>query len=202
MNELEQAYSNAKRQQRMSAKQTRRLKRMSRIENRKHTRQFWLRTTAWATSCCAVALIGSLSLQNTLNDFELFLTKIEPAEFNTEQYQSIETHNLVEGEYLTTIAQQKQQLDNSLEGAKATLTEIHQTYGKLIHSEDGAWFIADCQNATLIEVRKSVLDELNVPKMHDAQLEQGVLLALSRNNQGQLLKIAAPTEGNNLHACP
>ncbi|OCQ20525.1 hypothetical protein A7985_15920 [Pseudoalteromonas luteoviolacea] len=160
MNELEQAYSNAKRQQRMSTKQTRRLKRITRLANRKQTRQFWLRTTGWATSCCAIALIGSLSLQNTLNDFELFLTNVKPTEFNTEQYQSIETHNLVEGEYLTTIQQQKQQLDSSLEGAKATLNQIHQSYGKLIHSEEGAWFIADCKNETLIEVRKSVLDEL------------------------------------------
>ncbi|MCF2860436.1 hypothetical protein L1286_23510 [Pseudoalteromonas sp. SMS1] len=202
MNELEQAYSNAKRQQRMSAKQTRRLKRRCRLENRKHTRQFWLRTTAWATSCCAVALIGSLSLQNTLSDFELFLTQIRPTDFNTEQYQSIETHHLVEGEYLTTIQQQKQQLDSSFEGAKATLNEVHQSYGKLVHSEDGAWFIADCQNTTLIEVRKSVLDQLNAPDMRDASLKQGVLLALSRNNQGQLLKIAAPTTIKNLYACP
>ncbi|KZN42131.1 hypothetical protein [Pseudoalteromonas luteoviolacea] len=202
MNELKQAYSNAKRQQKMSAKQTRRLKRMSRLENRKHTRQFWLRTTAWATSCCAIAIVGSLTLQNTLKDFELFLTKIEPTEFNLEQYESIETHNLIEGEYLTTIQQQKQLLDTSLEGAKATLNQIHQSYGKLIHSDEGAWFIADCKNETLIEVRKSVLDELNAPRMLDTQADQGVLLALSRNNKGQLLKIAPPIEGRNLYACP
>ncbi|KZN62592.1 hypothetical protein [Pseudoalteromonas luteoviolacea] len=202
MNELEQAYSNAKRQHKMSAKQTRRLKRMGRLENRKHTRQFWLRTTAWATSCCAIALVGSLTLQNTLKDFELFLTKIEPTELNLEHYESIETHNLIEGEYLTTIQQQKQLLDTSLEGAKETLNQVHQSYGKLIHSEEGTWFIADCQNETLIEVRKSVLDELNAPRMLDTQADQGVLLALSRNNKGQLLKIATPIEGKNLYACP
>ncbi|ESP93093.1 MULTISPECIES: hypothetical protein [Pseudoalteromonas] len=201
LNELQQAYSIAKRHNKMSSKQVRKLKRLSRLENRKHTRQFWLRTSLWASSCCVLALVGSLSLQSILNDFETFLAQLEPNSFSS-QYDVVETHNIVEGQYQTTIAQQKAQLDDSLAGSQAKLNEVSQFYGKLVHSERDVWFIADCQNQTLIEVRKSLLDELGVPDDLSVASDQGLLLALGKNQSGQLVSITAPPSGKALYACP
>ncbi|MBQ4840086.1 MULTISPECIES: hypothetical protein [Pseudoalteromonas] len=201
LNELQQAYSIAKRQNKMSSKQIRKLKRLSRLENRKHTRQFWLRTSLWASSCCVLALVGSLSLQSILSDFETFLAQLEPNSFSS-QYDVVETHNIVEGQYQTTIAQQKAQLDDSLAGSQAKLNEVSQFYGKLVHSERDVWFIADCQNQTLIEVRKSLLDELGVPDDLSVASDQGLLLALGKNQSGQLVSITTPPSGQALYACP
>ncbi|AOT07284.1 hypothetical protein [Pseudoalteromonas luteoviolacea] len=202
INELQQAYSAAKRHHKMSPKQVRKLKRLSRLENRKHTRQFWLRTSLWASSCCLVALVGSLSLQNILYDFEVFLAQLEPNSFSAQQYDIVETHNIVEGSYQTTIAQQKTQLDEALTGSKEKLLKISQFYGKLVHSQEGVWFIADCNNQTLIEVRESLLNELIVPEERAFDYQQGQLLALSKNQSGQLINITAPSSGKGLYACP
>ncbi|MDK1287168.1 hypothetical protein [Pseudoalteromonas umbrosa] len=202
INDLQQAYSASKRLNKMNPKQVRRLKRISRLENRKHTRQFWLRTSMWASSCCLVALVGSLTLQGLMTDFENFLAQVDPHSFSAQHYQVVETHNIVEGQYQTTIAQQKAKLDDTLAGSKETLMTVRQFYGQLVHSEKDVWFIADCQNQTLLEVRKDLLEELGVPKHNILEYEQGQLLALSKNQSGQLINIAAPTTGKNLYACP
>ncbi|KID54765.1 hypothetical protein JF50_23085 [Pseudoalteromonas luteoviolacea] len=202
INELQQAYRAAKRHQKMSPKQVRKLKRLSRLENRKHTRQFWLRTSLWASSCCLVALIGSLSLQSILSDFETFLTHLEPHSFSPQQYDTVETHTIIAGSYQTTIAQQKTQLDDALAGSQEKLREVSQFYGKLVHSEEGVWFIADCNNQTLIEVRESLLNELVVPSERAFDYQQGQLLALSKNQSGQLVNITAPPSEAPLYACP
>ena len=60
--------------------------------------------------------------------------------------------------------------------------------GRLV-SVDNDWYIADCEQNVIVQIKQSLLEELQEHGTLDTHIHQGDLLALDQNKQGQIIAL-------------
>ncbi|CAM4024424.1 hypothetical protein [Pseudoalteromonas byunsanensis] len=187
--QLKAEFSKQKQQNRLSQAQINQLKKQCRSSK---TPPLWPRMQWAFASLAAIFLAYLLFTDSSPNSQPLYA-------LNFEKYQQVEIHTLQQGQYNRALISQKQQLDNAMQAAKDNLSQVYATQGRLIEKQTDTWFIADCQQQTLLEISTELIAQIT--QQNDYQTNQvGTLLAFKRNAQGQLVSLSA-LENNDSTTC-
>ncbi|OHU89162.1 MULTISPECIES: DUF4035 domain-containing protein [Pseudoalteromonas] len=179
-NQLRAEFSKQKQQNRLSRAQINQLKTQCTSQK---VKPVWPRVQWTFASLAAVFLAYLVFTESQVTQQPLYTLDFE-------QYQRVEKHTLHAGQYKRSLILQKQQLDNEMQVAKSNLNQAYATHGKLIEKQGDTWFIADCQQQTLLEISTELVAQLT--QRSDYQANQiGTLLAFKRNPQGQLVSLSA-----------
>ena len=187
--QLDKHFSERKKRHMLSADQRATLTQISdNAANKKPTR--FLLPLQMTGLACALVVLG----------FTVFNTTEQQAALNTyavqqSNYHFIEVHQVDSaGSYLSEITTQKQRLDDKL----ATDLRLHQQryieYGKLV-SVDDDWYIASCHNEVLIQIKDSLLNDLNTKHAIESNITMGDMLAMTHNSQGQIIALKHAGDG-------
>ena len=131
----------------------------------------------------ALAILGFIMLQ--YNNREL--TDVYAVDLS--DYHWLEVHALdAKGSYVSNLKQQKQTLDSDYQHALAAHQIRTRFTGRLV-SVDNDWYIADCEQNILVQIKQSLLEELQKHGTLDTHIHQGDLLALDQNQQGQIIAL-------------
>lgn len=131
----------------------------------------------------ALALFGFVMLEYNYRE----LTNIYAVDLS--DYQWVEVHELdSKGSYVSNLKQQKQTLDTNYQQALANHQARTSFTGRLV-SVDNDWYIADCEQNVLVQIKQSLLEELQKHGTLDTHIHQGDLLALDQNKQGQIIAL-------------
>ncbi|WP_295511891.1 hypothetical protein [uncultured Pseudoalteromonas sp.] len=143
----------------------------------------------------ALALFGFVMLEYNYRE----LTNIYAVDLS--DYQWVEVHELdSKGSYVSNLKQQKQMLDTNYQQALANHQARTSFTGRLV-SVDNDWYIADCEQNVLVQIKQSLLEELQKHGTLDTHIHQGDLLALDQNKQGQIVALKQLThEAKNCEA--
>ncbi|KPM85515.1 hypothetical protein [Pseudoalteromonas lipolytica] len=131
----------------------------------------------------ALAILGFVMLQ--YNNREL--TDVYAVDLS--DYQWLEVHELdAKGSYVSNLKQQKQSLDANYQQALANHQARTSFTGRLV-TVDNDWYIADCEQNVIVQIKQSLLEELQKHGTLDTHIHQGDLLALDQNKQGQIIAL-------------
>ncbi|WP_125782344.1 hypothetical protein [Pseudoalteromonas rubra] len=190
--QLRQAYQQAKQQHKPTALQQRQLKQACRAANAAVRQVSWWQRGQWILACGALLVLATVMVTQE----HIQHTTVYALSYG--DYEQVETHSVEQGHYVTHIREQKQALDKQFSQQQKRLNE-QRFYGRLVHSDQDTWFVADCRSKTLLEIKHSVLDALQAePVLSD--LAPGQMLALDKNTDGHLTTIAAVPRS--VYACP
>ncbi|WP_105167606.1 hypothetical protein [Pseudoalteromonas sp. T1lg23B] len=178
--QLKAEFNRHKQQNKLSRAQVNQFKKQCKSQK---NRPLWPRMQWTFTSLAAVFLAYLLFIESQPTHQPLYVLDVE-------QYQQVEVHTLQEGQYSRALILQKQQLDSAKQTATDNLNQVYATRGRLIEKHADTWFIADCQQQTLLEISTELIAQIT--QKNDYQANQvGTLLAFRRNAQGQLVSLAA-----------
>ncbi|WP_440053735.1 hypothetical protein ACSLBF_12615 [Pseudoalteromonas sp. T1lg65] len=198
-NQLKQAY--------LSQKQPRQLSTLQRIQIRiAHFRQTStlknkLQYVQWSAVACSLALLCGVWFKNspTANTMAEFASVHD---IDYQNYGRIETHEITQGKYHAQIRAKKTQLEDSLKQSQEVINQVR--YGQLVKATATEWLIAECNTETLLEIKSSLLAELQV--MENKPIsgpQQNNVLALIADTSGHIIAIEGLTGGQlPQHACP
>ncbi|WP_052713180.1 hypothetical protein [Pseudoalteromonas rubra] len=192
--QLRQAYQQAKQQHKPSALQQRQLKQTCRAANAAVRQVSWWQRGQWILACGALLVLATVMVTQEHSQH----ATVPVYALSYDDYEQVETHSVEQGHYVTHIREQKQALDKQFSQQQKRLSEQH-FYGRLVHSDQDTWFVADCRNKTLLEIKHSVLDALQGEPVL-SELAPGQMLALDKNTDGHLTTIAAVPR--TVYACP
>ncbi|TMP25107.1 hypothetical protein CWB99_21520 [Pseudoalteromonas rubra] len=192
--QLRQAYQQAKKQSKPSALEQRHLKHICRAANSAPKQISWWQRSQWTLACGALIVLATVMI--TQEQTQHAALPVYALSFD--DYEQVETHSVEQGHYVTHIREQKQALDKHFDQQHQKLNE-QRFYGRLVHSDNDTWFVADCRSKTLLEIKQSVLNALQ-DVTEFSELSQGQMLALDKNTEGHLTTII-PAPGN-VYACP
>lgn len=191
---LKQAYQHAKQQHKPSALDQRQLKQVCRAANTSAKQISWWQRGQWVLACGALMVLATvmLSQEHRQQSAQALYA------LSFDDYEQVETHSVEQGHYVTQLRAQKHTLDKQFKQQHQQLSE-QRFYGRLVHSDANTWFVADCRNKTLLEIKHSVLAALQDDVML-SDMSPGQMLALDKNTDGHLTTIAAAP--GKVYACP
>ncbi|KAF7777021.1 hypothetical protein PMAN_a2226 [Pseudoalteromonas marina] len=191
--QLDKHFSERKKRHTLSAEQRDALTQLSQSAVHKKPTRFLLPLQMNGLACALVVL-----------GFTMFNTNEKQTTLNTyaaqqSNYHFIEVHQVDSaGSYLSEITTQKQQLDDKLAADLRLHQQRYIEYGKLV-SVDDDWYIASCHSEVLIQIKDSLLNDLNTKHAIESGITMGDMLAMAHNSQGQI--IALKHAGNGVKVC-
>ena len=187
--QLDKHFSERKKRHTLSAEQRATLTQLSQsAANKKPTR--FLLPLQMTGLACALVVLG----------FTMFNTNEKQTALNTyavqqSNYHFIEVHQVDSaGSYLSEITTQKQRLDDKLAADLRLHQQRYIEYGKLVNVDDD-WYIASCHNEVLIQIKNSLLDDLNTKHAIESGITTGDMLAMAHNSQGQIIALKHAGDG-------
>jgi len=195
--QLDKHFSERKKRHTLSAEQRATLTQRSDNAATKKPTRFLLPLQMTGLACALVVL--GFTVFTTIDK-----TTEQQATLNTyavqqSNYHFIEVHQVDSaGSYLSEITTQKQRLDDKLAADLRLHQQRYIEYGKLVNVDDD-WFIASCHNEVLIQIKNSLLNDLNTKHAIESGITTGDMLAMAHNSQGQI--IALKHAGGGVKVC-
>ncbi|MFY8328970.1 hypothetical protein [Pseudoalteromonas sp. ZZD1] len=195
--QLEQHFSERKKRHTLSSEQRATLTQLSdSAPNKKPTR--FLLPLQMTGLACALVVLGFTVFNTTDNNPEQQST-LNTYAVQQSKYHFIEVHQVDNaGSYSSEITRKKQQLDNKLAADLRLHQQRYIEYGQLVNVDDD-WYIASCHSEMLIQIKNSLLDNLNTKHAIESGITMGDMLAMAHNSQGQI--IALKHAGGGVKVC-
>lgn len=195
--QLEQHFSERKKRHTLSSEQRATLTQLSdSAPNKKPTR--FLLPLQMTGLACALVVLGFTVFNTTDNNPEQQST-LNTYAVQQSKYHFIEVHRVDNaGSYSSEITRKKQQLDNKLAADLRLHQQRYIEYGQLVNVDDD-WYIASCHSEVLIQIKNSLLDNLNTKHAIESGITMGDMLAMAHNSQGQI--IALKHAGDGIKVC-
>ncbi|MBD1584029.1 hypothetical protein [Pseudoalteromonas sp. S16_S37] len=185
---LKQEFDAQKRQNKLSNKQLNQFKSICKKPQKK---------SPWATMQWLCASIGAVFLAHLLYS-EYHKTTQPLYTLNLDDYQQVEVHTLENGQYSLSRVTAKQHLDETLKQDTHAAKQRYSGRGQLIEKQANKWFIADCQQQTLLEVSAQLVAQLTKQNAFEEN-KIGTMIAFTKNPKGQLVSLAALDVGKVQH---
>ncbi|OUS69551.1 hypothetical protein B5G52_16790 [Pseudoalteromonas sp. A601] len=191
--QLEQHFSERKKRHTLSSEQRATLTQLSdSAPNKKPTR--FLLPLQMTGLACALVVLGFTVFNTTDNNPEQQST-LNTYAVQQSNYHFIEVHQVDNaGSYSSEITRKKQQLDNKLAADLRLHQQRYIEYGKLV-SVDDDWYIASCHSEVLIQIKNSLLNDLNTKHAIESGITMGDMLAMAHNSQGQIIALKHAGDG-------
>ncbi|MDN3379277.1 MULTISPECIES: hypothetical protein [unclassified Pseudoalteromonas] len=195
--QLEQHFSERKKRHSLSAEQRATLAQLSDSAPNKKPTRFLLPLQMTGLACALVAL--GFTMFNTTDNNPDQLSTLNTYAVQQSKYHFIEVHQVDNaGSYSSEITRKKQRLDDKLAADLRLHQQRYIEYGQLVNVDDD-WYIASCHSEMLIQIKDSLLNDLNTKHAIESNITMGDMLAMAHNSQGQI--IALKHAGSGVKVC-
>jgi hypothetical protein len=145
-----------------------------------------------ASVACALGVFAFMVFNtNTHTNTKTYITQNSVDIYD---YHFIEIHKVDNsGHYLSEIKRQKQQLDNQLANNLRLHQQRYIEYGQLV-KVDNDWYIANCNDEVLVQIKRSLLDDLKIKHAVQNNISSGDMLAMTHNSKGQIIALKHANE--------
>lgn len=192
--QLDKHFSERKKRHTLSAEQRAELTQISNSTTNKKPTRFLLPLQMTGLAC-ALVMLGFTVFTTTDNTTEQQDTLNNTFAAQQNNYHFIEVHQVDNaGSYSSEVTRQKQQLDDKLAADLRLHQQRYIEYGKLVNVDDD-WYIASCHNEVLIQVKDSLLNDLNTKHAIESGITMGDMLAMAHNSQGQIIALKHAGDG-------
>jgi len=190
---LDKHFSERKKRHSLSAEQRATLTQLSDSAPNKKPTRFSLPLQMTGLACALVAL--GFTMFNTTDNNPDQLSTLNTYAVQQSKYHFIEVHQVDNaGSYSSEITRKKQRLDNKLAADLRLHQQRYIEYGQLV-SVDDDWYIASCHSEVLIQIKDSLLNDLNTKHAIESNISKGDMLAMAHNSQGQIIALKHAGDG-------